>query len=158
MLLAGDIGGTNSRLAIFDLQFKKVHESVTKNAGRNSFTEVVKEFLSSAPQDAVKQIRKGCCGVAGPVAAGKVTLTNLTWKLEEVTLAKELGLEKIALINDLVAHAEGIELLKPDQIVTLNPGEPVVGGNRAIIAAGTGLGEAGLVWSSSLNGYRAFAS
>jgi glucokinase len=64
----------------------------------------------------------------------------------------------VALINDLVAHAEGIELLKPDQLIQLNAGEPVPGGNRAIIAAGTGLGEAGLVWDSALNGYRACAS
>src|SRR5205823_3392160 len=92
MFLAGDIGGTNSRLAIFDSNFSKVHESVTKNAGRSSFTEIVKEFLKSAPQDAVKQIKKGCCGVAGPVANGKVTLTNLSWQLDETTLAKDLGL------------------------------------------------------------------
>src|SRR5207237_1397627 len=116
MLLAGDIGGTNSSLAMFDSNFQKVHESVTKNAGRTSFTEIVRDFLKSAPQDAVKQIRKGCCGVAGPVANGKVTLTNLSWQLDEVKLAQELGLEKLALINDLVAHAEGIELLKPDQL------------------------------------------
>ena len=60
MILAGDIGGTNSRLAIFDSSFQKIHESVTKNAGRTSFTEIVRDFLKSAPQDAVKQIRKGC--------------------------------------------------------------------------------------------------
>src|SRR5262245_10386632 len=113
MILAGDIGGTNSRLAIFSSKFQKIHEGVTKNAGRSSFTEIVREFLASAPQDCVKQIRKGCCGVAGPVANGKVTLTNLSWQLDESTLAGELGLERVALINDLAAHAEGIELLKP---------------------------------------------
>ena len=158
MLLAGDIGGTNSRLAIFDLKLQKIHEKVTKNAGRTSFIEIAKDFLAGAPQDAVKQLRKGCIGIAGPVAGGKVTLTNLSWQLDEVDLAKELGLDRIVLINDLVAHAEGIELLQPDQIVQLNAGAPVKGGNRAIIAAGTGLGEAGLVWDSALAGYRAFAS
>jgi glucokinase len=114
--------------------------------------------LDSAPKDVVKQVRKGCFGVAGPVAGGKVTLTNLSWELDEQVLAKELGLDQVALINDLVAHAEGIELLKPDQLVTLNKGQMIHGGNRAIIAAGTGLGEAGLFYSSELNGYRAFAS
>ncbi|HEX3359049.1 MAG TPA: glucokinase [Tepidisphaeraceae bacterium] len=158
MLLAGDIGGTNSRLAIFDLQFQQIHQSVTPNAGRTSFTEIVREFLTSAPPDAVKQIRKGCFGIAGPVAGGKVTLTNLSWQLDEVALAKDLGLDRVSLINDLVAHAEGIELLKPEQLVQLNVGEAAAEGNRAIIAAGTGLGEAGLVWSPTLNGYRAFAS
>src|SRR4051795_3325748 len=120
MLLAGDIGGTNSRLAIFDLKFQKIHESVTKNAGRSSFVEIVKEFLAGAPKDVVKQVRKGCIGIAGPVAGGKVTLTNLSWQLDEVQLADELGLDRIVLINDLVAHAEGIELLQPDQIVQIN--------------------------------------
>lgn len=158
MLLAGDIGGTNSRLAIFDLKLQKIHEKVTKNAGRTSFIEIAKEFLAGAPQDAVRQVHKGCIGIAGPVAGGKVTLTNLSWQLDEVDLAKELGLDRIVLINDLVAHAEGIELLQPDQIVQINAGAPVEGGNRAIIAAGTGLGEAGLVWDSALGGYRAFAS
>src|SRR3954468_23329262 len=98
MFLAGDIGGTNSRLAIFDPSFKKIHESVTKNAGRSNFTEIVREFLASAPQDAVKQIRKGCCGVAGPVANGKVAPTNLPWEIDEKILARDLGLERISLI------------------------------------------------------------
>jgi glucokinase len=158
MLFAGDIGGTNSRLAIFDRRLQKIFEKVTKNAGRNSFIEIVKEFFAAAPQDAVKQAHMGCIGIAGPVAGGKVTLTNLSWQLDEVDLARELGLDRIVLINDLVAHAEGIELLQPDQIVQLNAGEPVKFGNRAIIAAGTGLGEAGLVWEEALGGYRAFAS
>ena len=158
MFLAGDIGGTNSRLAIFDANLQEVHEAVTKNAGQPSFAQIVRQFLDGAPKDAVKQVRKGCFGVAGPVAGGKVTLTNLSWELDEKVLAKDLGLDQIALINDLVAHAEGIELLKPDQLVTLNKGQMISGGNRAIIAAGTGLGEAGLFYSTELNGYRAFAS
>jgi glucokinase len=158
MFLAGDIGGTNSRLAIFDQQLQQIHETVTPNAGRTSFTDIVREFLAAAPPEAVKQIRNACFGIAGPVAGGKVTLTNLSWQLDEVALAKDLGLGRVSLINDLVAHAEGIELLKPNQLVQLNAGEPTARDNRAIIAAGTGLGEAGLVWSPTLNGYRAFAS
>ena len=158
MFLAGDIGGTNSRLAIFDANLKQVHEAVTKNAGQPSLTQIVRQFLDGASKEVVKQISKGCFGVAGPVAGGKVTLTNLSWQLDEKVLAKELGLDRVALINDLVAHAEGIELLKPDQLVTLNKGQMIHGGNRAIIAAGTGLGEAGLFYSTELNGYRAFAS
>jgi glucokinase len=158
MILAGDIGGTNSRLAIFDQKLQKIHESITKNAGRTSFIDIVKEFFASAPNEAVRQVRKACFGIAGPVAGGKVTVTNLSWQLDEVELANQLGLERVMLVNDLVAHAEGIELLQPDQIVQINAGEPVARGNRAIIAAGTGLGEAGLVWEDALNGYRAFAS
>jgi glucokinase len=158
MFLAGDIGGTNSRLAIIDADMLPVHATVTKNAGQPSLAQIVRQFLDGAPRDVVQQVRKGCFGVAGPVAGGKVTLTNLSWQLDETILAKELGLDQVALINDLVAHAEGIELLQPDQLVTLNPGQMIHGGNRAIIAAGTGLGEAGLFYSTELNGYRAFAS
>lgn len=158
MILAGDIGGTNSRLAIFDADLREVHEAVTKNAGQPGLAQIVRQFLDGAPPELVKQIRTACFGVAGPVAGGKVALTNLAWQLDEILLAKDLGLERVALINDLVAHAEGIELLKPDQLVTINRGEMIRGGNRAIIAAGTGLGEAGLFYSTELGGFRAFAS
>jgi glucokinase len=87
-----------------------------------------------------------------------VTLTNLNWNLDERSLAAELNIPKVALVNDLVAHAEGIEMLGPEQLIELNAGEPVPRGNRAIIAAGTGLGEAGLVFDPHVHGYRAFAS
>jgi glucokinase len=158
MLLAGDIGGTNTRLALFDQNLTKVHEAVTQNAGRPSFVQIIREFLAGAPINAIQDIRRACFGVAGPVAGTSVTLTNLSWTLEEGALARDLGLQRVVLINDLVAHAEGIELLKPDQLVTLNEGQMIAGGNRSIIAAGTGLGEAGIIWSKTLGGYRAFAS
>lgn len=155
MILAGDIGGTNSRLAVFDPHLRQLGEDVIKNAGRSSFTDVVKEFLAKHKGH---RIDRACFGVAGPVADGKVKLTNLMWQLDEQSLAVELSVPKVALINDLVAHAEGIELLKPTDVVPLHEGEPVALGNRAVIAAGTGLGEAGLVFDPDIKGYRAFAS
>jgi glucokinase len=155
IILAGDIGGTNSRLAIFDEKLNKLHEKVTQNAGRSSLADVVHEFLSSIPKF---DIEKAAFGVAGPVAEGKVVVTNLSWKLDEETLARELNVPVVGLINDLVAHAEGIEVLRPDQFVTLRAGTPIRGAGRAIIAAGTGLGEGGLFFDSKLNSYRAFAS
>jgi glucokinase len=155
MILAGDIGGTNSRLAVFDAHCKKLDEDTIKNAGRTNLTDVVKEFLK---KHTTHKIDRACFGVAGPVADGKVKLTNLNWQLDEHSLAQELSIPKVALINDLVAHAEGIELLRPTDVVTLHEGEPVPRGNRAVIAAGTGLGEAGLVFDPDINGYRAFAS
>ena len=158
MILAGDIGGTNSRLAIFDLDLREMHQQVIKNAGRASLVEVVLEFVGNAPTGLSNLIDRACFGVAGPVAEGKVTLTNLQWQLDEVSLADDLAVPTVALINDLVAHAEGIEVLKPEHLLTIKAGEPAAHGNRAVIAAGTGLGEAGLVFDPDLNGYRAFAS
>ncbi|HYO09425.1 MAG TPA: glucokinase [Tepidisphaeraceae bacterium] len=157
MILAGDIGGTNSRLAIYDAELNKRHEAVTKNQGRAGLSGIVREFLAAAPAE-LRRIDRACFGVAGPVANGRVTPTNLTWHLDERTLSAELGVPKVALINDLVAHAEGIEVLKPQHFLTIHAGEPVARGNRAVIAAGTGLGEAGLVWEPGISGYRAFAS
>src|SRR5207237_5294375 len=96
-------------------------------------------------------------GVAGPVKDGAASMTNLAWKLDEQELARDLKIPRVALINDLVAHAEGIELLKPEQLIVVNRGD-FVHGNRAVIAAGTGLGEAGIFWDPLERRYRAFPS
>jgi len=157
MILAGDIGGTNSRLALFDDELTAVKQTVTKNKGRDSFGPIVREFLDQCG-DLRRQVDRACFGVAGPVAEGQVTLTNLKWHLDEAALSRELGIRKVALINDMLAHAEGVERLRPEHVVMLNEGEHRHGGNRAIIAAGTGLGEAGLFWDAKIDGYRGFAS
>jgi len=158
MILAGDIGGTNSRLGLFDDQRKVLCETSKKNAGRASLQDVVNEFLGEARGAHAGTIDRACFGVAGPVAGGEVYLTNLNWHLKEESLAGELKIPKLALINDMVAHAEGVELLEPANLITLNQGNAVPGGDRAIIAAGTGLGEAGLLWETKLKGYVAMAS
>jgi glucokinase len=158
MILAGDIGGTNSRLAIFDGTLNKLAEQVYKNAGRDGLVGIVEEFRAGPAKG--HTFDRACFAVAGPVSMGRVTLTNLSWTLDEQDLAGRWGLPpgKVALVNDLVGHAEGIEVLTPDRIVTLHAGEPVPDGNRAIIAAGTGLGEAGLVFDRRTGRYRSFAS
>lgn len=165
MILAGDIGGTNSRLALFDDSLNKCHEQTYRNEGRSSLTDVVREFLGSTHQsctDGASGVDRATFGVAGPVKDGVATMTNLPWKLDASALARELAIPHVALINDLVAHAEGIELLKPDQIITIHAGDEAPGktieGNRAIIAAGTGLGEAGIFWDTRARSYRAFPS
>jgi glucokinase len=158
MILAGDIGGTNSRLGLFDDQRKNLRETVKKNAGRAGLEDVVREFLNETQSIHKGHIDRACFGVAGPVAGGKVHLTNLSWNLEEHSLAKALGIPKLALINDMVAHAEGVELLEAKNLIALNAGHPIKGGDRAVIAAGTGLGEAGLFWDARLGGYRAIPS
>ncbi len=157
LILAGDIGGTNTRLAIFTPALDVVDERATKNLNRPSLTDIVREFLAAYPNEA-KQIDRACFGVAGPVSHGHVKTTNLPWELDVQDLSRDLNIPKVALVNDLVAHAEGIEVLKPEHFVTLSAGEPDPHGNRAVIAAGTGLGEAGLVWDPDIKGYRAFAS
>jgi len=95
-------------------------------------------------------------GIAGPIKSGVVKTPNLPWTVEAQVLCKLLGCQSVELINDLEATAYGIDLLKPEQISTLNEGEEVIGGNRALIAAGTGLGMAGLFHDGK--GYHPIAS
>ena len=157
MILAGDIGGTNTRLALFTQKLELLYERTTKNLNRPNLTDIIGEFFATTELDE-KEIDRGCFGVAGPVSGGRVKTTNLPWELDETELALNLGISKIALVNDLVAHAEGIEVLLPEHFQTIAAGTPDPRGNRAVIAAGTGLGEAGLVWDPDISGYRAFPS
>lgn len=156
MILAGDIGGTNTRLCLFDDNLNMLQPEPTKfsSAGRNGLAEIVREYL----KDKQTKVDRACFAVAGPVSMGTAQLTNLSWRLNEKELELELGVRKVGLINDLVGHAEGIAVLTPDRVETLHAGEPVTDGNRAIIAAGTGLGEAGLVYDRATGKHKSFAS
>jgi len=155
MILAGDIGGTNARLAFFDVQnghFHMVSASVFPSREYASLDQIVSKFVESSNlhPDAA------CFGVPGPVRSGRVETSNLPWVIESTRLADELNLKKTVLINDLEANAWGIAGLDPEDVVSLNQvkGNPV--GNQAVISAGTGLGEAGMVWDGSQ--YRIFAT
>ena len=108
MILAGDIGGTNTRLALFDEKLNKLHEQSFRNEGRGGVSEIVQEFLNGVGREKGKMDR-AAFGVAGPVKNGRATMTNLPWRLDERELARELGIAKLSLINDLVAHGEGSE-------------------------------------------------
>jgi|HubBroStandDraft_6_1064221.scaffolds.fasta_scaffold149366_2 glucokinase len=148
MILAGDIGGTNARLAFFDFldgRFNLVSASIFPSRDYSGLDKIVTEFVDSShvhPQTA-------CFGVAGPVRDGKVETSNLPWIVESKRLADELKIEKAVLINDLEATAWGIAALAAKDVVSLNRiKEPAVG-NQAVIAAGTGLGEAGLYWDGA---------
>jgi glucokinase len=101
-------------------------------------------------------IDSACLGVAGPVKHGRCEAVNLQWVLDARQLAGELGLETAAPLNDLEANAYGIALLAPEDFVVLNGGAPDAEGNAAVIAAGTGLGAAGLYWDGKQ--HRPFAS
>jgi glucokinase len=148
MILAGDIGGTNSRLAFFDVRngdFRLVSASIFPSREYSGLDEIVAKFVDSsalAPDAA-------CFGIAGPVRNGRVETSNLPWKIEARRLADELKLKNTVLINDLEANAWGISALDAKDVLCLNQvkGHPV--GNQAVIAAGTGLGEAGMYWDGS---------
>jgi glucokinase len=148
MILAGDIGGTNARLAFFDIsdgRFSLVSASVFPSREFGGLDRIVAKFV-----DATRLHPDAACfGVAGPVRDGRVEASNLPWIIESKRLADELHLKKAVLINDLEANAWGIATLDPKDVVTLNQvkGNPV--GNQAVISAGTGLGEAGMYWDGT---------
>jgi glucokinase len=143
MILAGDIGGTNTRLAFFEGtpdRLQPVHIEIYPSPQFSGLAEIVRKFLGTHPQavDAV------CFGLPGAVVHGRVETTNLPWVVDARQITSDLGLAKIQLINDLFANAHGIALLEESDFVVLNPGIAGSTGNRALISAGTGLGEAGL--------------
>ncbi len=147
MILAGDIGGTNARLAYFLPQNGKlrlVSERVFPSRDYRELGEIVSKFLQGAsPKPEI-----ACFGIAGPVHNGRVETSNLPWVIEQSRLAKQIQLPATLLINDLEASAWGIGALSPQDLVALNQVPPSVG-NQAVIAPGTGLGEAGLFWNGS---------
>ena len=148
MILAGDIGGTNARLAVFDVldgHFSLISASVFPSREYTSLDEIVSKFVRTANvhPDAA------CFGVAGPVRNGRVEASNLPWIIESKRLAEELDIKKALLINDLEANAWGIAFLDPADLVSLNQVKGTPAGNQAVISAGTGLGEAGMYWDGT---------
>jgi glucokinase len=145
MILAGDIGGTNTRLALFELNAGAIVSIAKATFTSNNYAnleEIVDKFRSTYPQ----HITQACFGVAGPVKHSRCDATNLPWVVDAQVLANLLDLQTVGLINDLEANVLGISILNSTNLVTLNPGEADAEGNAALIAAGTGLGEAGLYW------------
>jgi glucokinase len=156
MILAGDIGGTNTRLAVFqDDGATLVRQQVFKNAGRGSFVDVAREFLAQGKGD---RIDKAAFGVAGAVRGGVVHMTNLGWTLSDPDLERDLRIPNVALINDMVAHGENIAYLRDEQVVTLRGGERCADGGGAVIIAGTGLGEGGLYYDRATKRLRGLPS
>ncbi|MEP7177192.1 MAG: glucokinase [Gemmatimonadales bacterium] len=155
LLLAGDIGGTKTALGIFSSARgprEPVVEAEFPSAKYASLAELVREFLAKAGVT----VQYACFDVAGPVLAGRARITNLPWVLAEDELAAELRLRSVLLLNDLEAAALATSVLEPDDLHTLNAGEPLAGGALAVIAPGTGLGEAFLTWDGTR--HRAFPS
>ena len=149
MILAGDIGGTNARLAYFKPQnglLQLVSERVFPSRDYSELGDIVSKFLA----DAATRPEVACFGIAGPVHDGRVETSNLPWVVEQSRLAKQIQLPATLLINDLEANAWGIGDLGSKDLVLLNRVAPSTG-NQAVIAPGTGLGEAGLYWNGTVH-------
>jgi glucokinase len=151
MILAGDIGGTNTRLALFEsLQPCKLE--IFPSAQYAGLEEIAAKFLAQTGAS----VTAACFGIAGPVRDGVAKTSNLPWVVDSRQIAAQLAVKHVSLINDLEANAWGIGLLQPSDFVALNEGAASAAGNRALISAGTGLGEAGLLAEGSA--FRPFAS
>ena len=146
MIIAGDMGGTNTRLALVEkdaggqLQIRDMETFAS--AKYSGLQEVFQEFLGKRQVS----VSSACVGVAGPVQNGRCAAMNLPWVIDAKELAETARLEQVSVINDLEANAYGIPCLGPDDLLTINAGAPNAHGNGAVISAGTGLGEAGMYW------------
>ena len=148
MILAGDIGGTNARLAFYEVQnneFKLAKMSIFPSRQYSGLEQIVAEFVKASDIHPTQ----ACFGIAGPVNNGRVEASNLPWIIEAKRLADELRIQSAVLINDLEATGWGIGALSASDLVPLNNVISISGasqGNQAVIAAGTGLGQGGLYW------------
>jgi glucokinase len=143
MILAGDVGGTKVNLALYDFVNGKLKHTRDKQywaKEHSGLEEIVKEFVVA------EKISAACFGVPGPVREGRLRLTNLPWTLDSRELASNLKIDYVFLINDLQANGYGIAELTSEQIYTLSEGDARQMANRALISAGTGLGEAFMIW------------
>jgi glucokinase len=155
MLLAGDIGGTKTAIGIFSEKGgprAALAEAEVHSADYPSLETIAKEFLAKTGLRA----DRACFGVAGPVLDGRAKVTNLPWIVDQTAIAKELDLDAVDLLNDLESIACAVPELLPEEVDTLSAGKAVDRANIAVIAPGTGLGEAFLTWEDG--GYRAHGS
>ena len=148
MILSGDIGGTSTRLALFEAAggpLRAVAEARYPSRNYTGLLDIVREFTAAHPHP----IQAACFGIAGPIREGRVETPNLPWVIEGALLAAQLRLPRVTLLNDLEANAWGVFTLSEQDIATLAAGAPARDGNAAIISAGTGLGEAGYHWDGT---------
>ncbi|MCX7683088.1 MAG: glucokinase [Anaerolineae bacterium] len=155
MVLAGDVGGTKTVLQLLSPQLgldSPLAEATYASADYPSLEAILSLFLAQVNQP----VERACLGVAGPVVHGRASITNLPWVIDEREIQKTFGIPQVRLINDLFAIANAVPHLGSTDLHTLNTGQPVPGGALAVVAPGTGLGEAFLVWDGSR--YQAYAS
>jgi len=155
IVLAGDVGGTNARLATVDVEGRTAtirHEARFPSHDFPGLAALVQRYLS----DGGDRPERACFGIAGPVFGEEVTATNLPWTINARAVATAIGIPRTGLINDFVAVGHGIAMLGPGQLATIHPGQPVAQGPIATIGAGTGLGEGLLFWEG--DHYRVYPS
>ncbi|HEY0512996.1 MAG TPA: glucokinase [Thermoanaerobaculia bacterium] len=143
MILAGDVGGTKTNLGLFEGQgarLRLLRSGQYHSADFPGLSAVILDFLQGGPAGA--DLEAACFGIPGPVIDNRASTPNLAWVVDGAQVAADIHLDRLALINDLVATAEGIPLLETDEVAILQEGSPDPEGNRALIAAGTGLGMA----------------
>ncbi len=148
MLLAADIGGTKTDLAVFSHEagpHSPLVQGEVHSADYPSLQVLAAEFLSKVDIP----VERACFDVAGPVIDGHAKVTNLPWSMDEASLASDLNLKSVRLLNDLEAVARAVPILRPIDVTTLNAGQPVLNGAIGVIAPGTGLGESFLTWDGS---------
>jgi glucokinase len=156
MILAGDIGGTKSNLALMENlgdRFRTVFIYHYPNHEYTRFEEIIedflargREFLSASPAG---RVAAAGFGVAGPIIGRRVRVTNLSWGIDADALGRQLGTRHVVLLNDLEATGYSLAWLAPEDLCTLNKGLPEPHGTQALVAAGTGLGESMLMWNGS---------
>jgi len=155
MILAGDIGGTKTNLAYFNVDDDQLTAKLVRsypNGRFKSLTDLIRAHLQENPAG----ISAAAFGIAGPVVNGRTRMTNLGWEVDAREVAAQLKLKEVGLMNDLEATAYGTLRLGEEDMLLLNPGSPQRHGTIAVIAAGTGLGEGGLFWDGAR--YRAIPS
>ncbi|HVJ07109.1 MAG TPA: glucokinase [Acidisarcina sp.] len=153
MILAGDVGGTKVHLALYDFdegRLEHVRDEKYQAREYSGLEDIVRKFLAKGTNSG-EEITAACFGVPGPVRDGRLKLTNLPWTLDSRTLAQNLKIEQLFLINDLEANGYGVPELSPEQIYVLSEGDTSQVGNRGLISAGTGLGQAILVWNGKVH-------
>ncbi len=151
MILAGDVGGTKCNLALFSESNGKLTPVFKQRFASKEFAQfdrIVKEFSrQAAPHLAGERIVAAGFGVAGPVIKNRVRATNLPWIVDTENLIESLKVKQVVILNDLGATGHSIEHLPPEDFCVLNPGKLEHGGTKALLAAGTGLGQSILVWN-----------
>ena len=152
MILAGDVGGTKVHLSLYEFaegRLKPIRDHKYPAHDFPTLDDIVNDFFKDDDASR-KQVLAACFGCPGPVRDGHLKLTNLPWTLDSRALQASLRIEHIFLINDLEANGYGIPELAPESIFTLHAADPASVGHRGLVSAGTGLGEAVLIWDGNL--------
>lgn len=144
MILAGDVGGTKTNLGLFEREgegLRLVRSDKFHSPDFPGLSAVIHAFLGAGPAGPDGgQLEAACFGIPGPVIENRASTPNLAWVVDSALIASDVKVRTVALVNDLVATAEGIPLLEAGELATLQEGSPEPEGNRVLIAAGTGLG------------------